>query len=254
MVSKFALLFSVLCLVATVSFSQATPSTQTDKQKVPVVVPSAEVDDEISMIEGRVVIVYDGDHIGVQCRDRKIYSIRFQGIYAPEEKQSFGKKSRKKLADLVADKDVKVIVHKKDLYDRYVGSVYLNGQDVGLKQIENGMAWHFKRFSGEQSAESRVRYAKAEVKARNDRVGLWNEDAPMPPWEYRNDETLEESSARKPEVAQKAAIQGKTDAPAPSPAKTTGKTYILGPRGGCYYLGNSGNKVYVKDKTLCTRQ
>ncbi len=33
--------------------------------------------------------------------------------------------------------------------------------------------------------------------------------------------------------------------------ETGGKTYIRGSRGGCYYLNESGKKVYVKDKTLC---
>ncbi len=35
----------------------------------------------------------------------------------------------------------------------------------------------------------------------------------------------------------------------PIPA-TSSRTYIRGPRGGCYYLNRSGNKVYV-DKSLC---
>lgn len=51
-----------------------------------------------------------------------------------------------------------------------------------------------------------------------------------------------------------------TDAAAAAPTSTTattkktdakGRTYIKGSRGGCYYLNESGNKVYVKDKTLC---
>lgn len=33
--------------------------------------------------------------------------------------------------------------------------------------------------------------------------------------------------------------------------KSGGRTYIRGPRGGCYYLTDSGRKVYVKDKSLC---
>lgn len=33
-----------------------------------------------------------------------------------------------------------------------------------------------------------------------------------------------------------------------------GRTYIKGSRGGCYYLNDSGKKVYVKDKSLCDGQ
>lgn len=30
-----------------------------------------------------------------------------------------------------------------------------------------------------------------------------------------------------------------------------GRTYVRGSRGGCYYINENGNKVYVKDKSLC---
>jgi uncharacterized protein YgiM (DUF1202 family) len=33
-------------------------------------------------------------------------------------------------------------------------------------------------------------------------------------------------------------------------APSTGRTYIRGPRGGCYYYGGTGRKVYV-DRNLC---
>lgn len=234
------------------ALSQSPVSTQTDKQRVAVVVPSANVDDETNLIEGRVIIVYDGDHLALQTKDKKIYSIRIQGIDAPEDQQEFGKKSRKKLSDLVIDKEVKVIVHKKDLYDRYVGSVYVNGQDVGLKQIENGMAWHFKRFSSEQSADSRIRYTKAEIKARGDKVGLWNEKAPMPPWEFRNEEPVESTATAKTARLVSAPEKPNDETSPATQSRPSGRTYVLGPRGGCYYLGEGGRKVYVKDKTLCS--
>lgn len=35
-----------------------------------------------------------------------------------------------------------------------------------------------------------------------------------------------------------------------SPKKSTGRTYITGPRGGCYYINGNGNKTYV-DRSFC---
>lgn len=32
--------------------------------------------------------------------------------------------------------------------------------------------------------------------------------------------------------------------------KPTGRTYIRGPRGGCYYINSNGNKTYV-DRSFC---
>lgn len=37
---------------------------------------------------------------------------------------------------------------------------------------------------------------------------------------------------------------------AAKPVSTTGRTYLKGPRGGCYYLGSGGKKVYV-DHAYC---
>lgn len=43
-----------------------------------------------------------------------------------------------------------------------------------------------------------------------------------------------------------------TSRPASSPARKSaaGRTYIRGPRGGCYYINSRGNKTYV-DRSLC---
>ncbi len=264
MASKFVTLFLILFITVIIADGQAPNSTQTDKQKTAIVVPTAEIDADISLIEGRVVIVYDGDHLSVQTTNGKVYSIRVQGIDAPEGEQDYGKKARKKLADIVLNKEVKIIVHKKDMLDRYVGSVYINGQDVGLKMIESGVAWHFKRFSGEQAADVREKYSRAELKARTKRDGLWSDNAPMPPWEFREEFMPEtaESECRASEEPNRGVIQNAsvttetagppTAAPASTP-DSSGRTYILGPRGGCYYLRPSGAKVYVKDKTLCQK-
>ena len=42
---------------------------------------------------------------------------------------------------------------------------------------------------------------------------------------------------------------GILDAPAASESKGS-RTYIMGPKGGCYYINGSGKKTYV-DRSLC---
>jgi endonuclease YncB( thermonuclease family) len=63
--------------------------------------------------------------------------------------------------------------------------VLLDGEDVNLEQVEAGMAWHYKKYQGEQSVSDRVKYADAERDARRRKLGLWRDPDPMPPWEYR---------------------------------------------------------------------
>lgn len=193
------------------------------------------------LIEGKVIRVLDGDTLNIQTRENAVHTIRIQGIDAPDEKQDNAKKSRKNLEELILDKDVKVVAHKSDQRGYVIGSVYLLGRDIGLFQIESGMAWHFKQYSYEQTAANRKTYALAETKAKADRLGLWEKGDAVPPWELRGE---------KPPEARN--VKAAATTPPAASANTGERKYTLGPRGGCYYVSSSGRKVYVDDKSLCT--
>ncbi len=75
---------------------------------------------------------------------------------------------------------------KPDRYGRIVGKVIVDGQDVGLRQIETGLAWWYRKYAREQSPQDQVTYARAEEGARIARGGLWRDSEPVPPWEYRH--------------------------------------------------------------------
>jgi endonuclease YncB( thermonuclease family) len=77
---------------------------------------------------------------------------------------------------------------KYDRYGRVLGIVLVNGEDANLEQIEAGMAWHYKKYQGEQSPSDRVKYSDAELEARRQKIGLWHDPNPMPPWDYRRAE------------------------------------------------------------------
>lgn len=263
--AKFLVIASFLFITPLIAVSQEVRSSQTNKQKVPVVVPSTAVDDTVSLVEGKVVIVYDGDTVGIEGKDFKFYSIRIHGIDAPEDGQGFGREARKKLVDMIEGKDVRVVVVKKGEFDRYMGTLYCDGTDVGLMQVKNGYAWHLKQLGYEQNSEDRRKYSAAEKKARADKLGLWSANAPIPPWEFRGETETKIEPKKSVASVKKAATA--TAAATPANAKTknapqtsasegvkneeTGRTYFLGPRGGCYYVSDSGRKVYVKDKSLC---
>lgn len=208
--------------------------------------PSAALDR--SLIEGKVVFIQDGDTLNVKTRQDTIYQIRIQGIDAPEDGQKFGKEARKKLSDLVAGDDVTVVLHKKDAFGRSVGTVYRKGRDIGLEMIQVGLAWHFKTYAAEQTADDRRKYADAEAKARQDAIGLWSDRDAVPPWIHGGTATNNDVT----KTAVKAAVTTATDSgPTEVPTATAaGRKYILGPRGGCYYLADSGKKVYVAHE-LC---
>jgi endonuclease YncB( thermonuclease family) len=60
----------------------------------------------------------------------------------------------------------------------------VGGRDASLEQIKSGFAWHYKAYEGAQSPEDRKAYAAAEAEARMQRVGLWRDAHPVPPWEF----------------------------------------------------------------------
>jgi len=136
-------------------------------------------------LTGKVVKITDGDTLYVLDANYKEHKIRLAGIDAPERKQAYGLASRKHLLSIVAGKQVTVEYQKRDRYGRIVGKVLLDGIDACLEQVKAGYAWHYKKYQHEQSVEDRQLYADAENKARNERLGLWRENNPNPPWEYR---------------------------------------------------------------------
>jgi endonuclease YncB( thermonuclease family) len=132
-----------------------------------------------------VVGVSDGDSITVLDADKRQYKIRLLGIDAPEKAQAYGQKSKDSLSQLVYGKTVQVLWSKKDRYGRTLGQVMVGGVDACLEQVKRGMAWHYKEYQSEQSAEDRVLYDLAETQARSQRIGLWKDAAPTKPSAFR---------------------------------------------------------------------
>ena len=60
-------------------------------------------------------------------------------------------------------------------------SVIINssGENINKELVKAGLAWHYKKYSTENE------YAKLEIEARKNRVGLWSEGNPTPPWDWR---------------------------------------------------------------------
>lgn len=136
-------------------------------------------------IEGLVVGVADGDTITVLDQQKNTYKIRLQGIDAPEKKQAFGEKSKQSLHDLVHSKQVRIEYDKEDKYGRIVGKVTLGDLDICLQQLSLGLAWHYKKYQNEQPASDQAVYSDTELKSKSLKLGLWVDNAPMPPWEFR---------------------------------------------------------------------
>jgi micrococcal nuclease len=128
--------------------------------------------------EGKTVAVLDGDTIEV-LQDGKAVRIRLAGIDAPEKSQAYGQASKKLCAGLCFGKSVKVVSSGTDKYGRTIADVYVGEVWVNKKMVEEGMAWHYKKYSSSEELLA------SEKKARAGKIGLWKDEDPVAPWEFR---------------------------------------------------------------------
>lgn len=135
---------------------------------------------------GRVVGISDGDTITVLDADYRQHKVRLVGIDAPEKRQPYGQVSKQHLSDLVFQRTVTVDVNKLDRYKRELGKVFAGDVDANLEQVRAGLAWHYKKYEREQSLADRERYSQTELQARETRRGLWRDETPTPPWDFRH--------------------------------------------------------------------
>jgi len=90
-----------------------------------------------------VVRVVDGDTIQVKNSVGAVKKVRFIGIDTPEEGECGFVESKVALEEDLANKEVQLTpgaTSDRDKYDRLLRYVDLDGDDIGLRLIEDGLA------------------------------------------------------------------------------------------------------------------
>ncbi|EAH5218208.1 thermonuclease family protein [Campylobacter upsaliensis] len=136
-------------------------------------------------LTGKVSRVIDGDTIELLAKTSKTnpynhiakLKIRLYGIDAPELKQAYGKEAKEFLSALVLKQEVSLIIENKDKYDRFVGTLFLKGQDINKEMVKNGYAHAYESFSKKYLAE--------QADAKMFKLGLWQDERVMSPSEFR---------------------------------------------------------------------
>jgi len=133
------------------------------------------------IISGKASVI-DGDTIKINNK-----KIRLFGIDAPEKKQmckkkyiSFlifnfqkdykcGEESTLVLMKKLKDKKIECILqNNKDRYKRYIGTCYIENQDINGWLVKNGHAIAYKKYS--------KKYVLYEEYAKKNKLGLWQGD------------------------------------------------------------------------------
>jgi micrococcal nuclease len=130
---------------------------------------------------GKCVGISDGDTILVMQGRRQV-KIRLHGIDCPEMGQDFGAQARRFTGQMVFGKIVIVQEMDRDRYGRTVAWVWVDGQSLNKELVKAGFAWWY-RYYALHDEELRT----LEAKARKDKLGLWSQPNPIPPWKFRRE-------------------------------------------------------------------
>ena len=94
-------------------------------------------------IEGRVTVVRDVDTIVVAETP-----VRLNGLDGPETSTRIGRDARAFMVRLVRGETVVCQLNGERTYDRWVGTCFLDGQDIAAIAVTNGHALDCQRYSG----------------------------------------------------------------------------------------------------------
>lgn len=127
----------------------------------------------------KVVAVTDGDTLKIM-RLGEVVQVNLAGIDCPEKKQPFWGEAKRFTLDVTIGK--KVILRNKGIGNEGlpIFEVILpDGRSLNKELVKAGLAWWFIGNSRDKLL------GDMEKKARVQKVGLWKNDTPLPPWEFR---------------------------------------------------------------------
>jgi len=135
---------------------------------------------KLTVFTGKVIGIKDGDTFEV-LYDGQPERVRLSDIDCPEKSQPFGNNAKQFSSDLCFNKTVTVTCDaKRDRYGRLIGTVVTSdGINVNEALVKEGFAWHYLQYSDKEELTG------YEATARRNRLGLWADVNPTPPWDWR---------------------------------------------------------------------
>lgn len=144
---------------------------------------------DYKIIRGTVTKVIDGDTVIIRPFTGKLFKCRLYGIDSPEIShngkpgQPRGNAAERELTNLILHTTDDITLTGDKTYDREVCIIKKMGVDINREMVIRGYAWAYREYlKGPYASE----YIDAETEARKMRRGLWQQNNPQPPWEFRH--------------------------------------------------------------------
>lgn len=134
-----------------------------------------------AMVRGKTMKVIDGSSFEITTRYRKRITIHLAGVEVPQGNNKFAEGSRSFLQNLIAKKEVEILVSPSDWPFRkkkskeLIGVTHTLTKDISLEMIRSGMAVYKAPKPYSMSNYTSCTYELAEREARKAKVGIWKD-------------------------------------------------------------------------------
>jgi micrococcal nuclease len=147
-------------------------------------------------VTGTIVEVVSGDTVTIALSGGEKLTLRLHGIAAPKLDQPAGVRAREELTKLALQRSAQVYVDLVVSEFEIAGVVFCataegsSSTNANIDMVRRGWAW-YDILSGvvkKEDFEKPYRNSNLvdfEKEARKDRLGLWADKRPVPPWEWQ---------------------------------------------------------------------
>jgi endonuclease YncB( thermonuclease family) len=125
--------------------------------------------------------IIDGDSLVVAVGQDKV-EVRLYGVDCPEFDQPYSRDAKKFAGERVLRKKVAIKPMYYDSYGRLVAIVIRDDHVLNKELVQAGLAWVSPRYCKKSFCSS---WQASESTARNERRGLWQDERPDPPWQWK---------------------------------------------------------------------
>lgn len=125
-------------------------------------------------LNATVTSVVDGDTVNASLPDGATTTIRLDGIDTPERDEPYSTQATRATRVILLSKRVQLQGTDVDAYNRLVARIVVDGVDVSVALVRDGLACHFTRYSSDATL------AAAQKDAQRRGAGFWAQGAPKP--------------------------------------------------------------------------